>query len=115
MALQKINRLRKKKEIQDAWSRAKAVSVRSFRLFYVPNGLPHPRFAFVVSKKVSKSAVLRNRIRRRASEWIREHLKDIKKEFDYILNFSPLSATISRKEYYEDIERAFLECNRRLG
>ena len=115
MALKKINRLRKKKEIQDAWSRAKAVSVRSFRLFYVPNGLVHSRFAFVVSKKVSKSAVLRNRLRRRASEWIRAHPDGVQKGCDYILNFIPLAATISRKDYYEDIERAFLECKRRLN
>src|SRR5689334_5514559 len=30
-----------------------------------------PKFAVVVSKKVSKSAVVRNRIRRRTFEWIR--------------------------------------------
>jgi len=33
-----------------------------------------PKFAVVVSKKVSKHAVIRNRIRRRVFEWIRLNL-----------------------------------------
>jgi ribonuclease P protein component len=36
-----------------------------------------PKFAVVVSKKVSKSAVTRNRIRRRIFEWIRLNLKEL--------------------------------------
>lgn len=41
-------------------------------------GMPlSPKFAVVVSKKVSKSAVVRNRIRRRSFEWIRLNLKNL--------------------------------------
>ncbi len=36
-----------------------------------------PKFAVVVSKKVSKSAVVRNRIRRRIFEWIRINLPNL--------------------------------------
>jgi ribonuclease P protein component len=36
-----------------------------------------PKFAVVVSKKVSKSAVTRNRIRRRIFEWIRLNLENL--------------------------------------
>jgi ribonuclease P protein component len=42
------------------------------------------RFAVVVSKKVLKSAVARNRIRRRIYEAIRAKLPDLKKPSDYI-------------------------------
>ncbi len=35
------------------------------------NFRPHPKYAVIVSKKVSKSAVTRNRIRRRIYEWLR--------------------------------------------
>ena len=36
-----------------------------------PNALPYVRFGFVVSKRVSKLAVVRNRIRRRMREIVR--------------------------------------------
>lgn len=39
-----------------------------------------PKFAVVVSKKVSKSAVVRNRIRRRTFEWIRLHMSELKQD-----------------------------------
>lgn len=39
-----------------------------------------PKFAVVVSKKVSKSAVVRNRIRRRVFEWIRINLAHLSQE-----------------------------------
>ena len=37
----------------------------------VPNELPYDRFGFVVSKRVSKLAVVRNRVRRRMKEAVR--------------------------------------------
>ena len=37
----------------------------------VPNELPYHRFGFVVSKRVSKLAVVRNRVRRRMKEAVR--------------------------------------------
>lgn len=37
------------------------------------------RFAFIVSKKVSKSAVKRNKIRRQISSILRLHLSELKK------------------------------------
>lgn len=45
----------------------------------------HSRFSIVVSKKVIKSAVGRNRIRRRLYEYIRTHIKDIEGIHDIVL------------------------------
>ncbi|MCL1839695.1 ribonuclease P protein component [Candidatus Saccharibacteria bacterium] len=63
------------------------------------------RFAVVVSKKVLKSAVARNRIRRRVYEAIREQLPSLKSPNDHIftiyskdikdISFSELQAIIS--------------------
>ncbi len=39
-----------------------------------------PKFAVVVSKKVSKSAVVRNRIRRRIFEWIRLNNQSLRQD-----------------------------------
>ncbi len=54
-------------------------------LKYVPNtGRKSYRLAVVVSKKVSKSAVMRNRIRRRLYEIIRTHDKQISTACDLV-------------------------------
>ena len=56
----------------------KGTTIRSHNLFlvYAPNTRHHQRFAVVVSKKIEKTAVGRNRIRRRVYEAIRSELKD---------------------------------------
>lgn len=43
-----------------------------------------PRISVVVSKKVYKSAVGRNRIRRRIYEWFRTHLNDLNDTYDIV-------------------------------
>lgn len=52
----------------------KTLRHKDLNLIYAPNSRHHQRFAVVVSKKVLKSAVGRNRIRRRVYEAIRLEL-----------------------------------------
>ncbi len=59
--------------------------VEFMALRVAPNKRPDYRMAVVVSKKVSKSAVVRNRIRRRLYEIIRTIKKDADKEWPYDL------------------------------
>lgn len=54
-----------------------------------------PRCGVVVSKKVAKSAVVRNRIRRRVYEIIRTHLPDFLSPHDVVIIIStPMIATV---------------------
>ena len=53
-------------------------------LVFVENKKKYTRFAVIVSKKVEKSAVKRNRIRRRVYEALRKNLDLIPKEMDYL-------------------------------
>lgn len=46
-------------------------SMRSRRPRLNKDFFPHPKYSVIVSKKVAKSAVVRNRIRRRVYEWLR--------------------------------------------
>ena len=64
----------------------KGKTVRSPRmsLVFMKNTRGYTRFAVVVSKKVLKSAVGRNRIRRRVYEVIRLNIKSIPKGMDYL-------------------------------
>lgn len=62
----------------------------------------HSRFAVVVSKKVMKSAVGRNRIRRRLYEILRRNLENISQGHDIVLLVShPEIRTMSSTELEE--------------
>ncbi len=68
----------------------------------------HPRFAVVVSKKVLKSAVGRNRIRRRIYEAIRHELPHIHEPHDVVmLVFSSEVLTMPSAELTETVQYLF--------
>jgi len=48
------------------------------------NGLRVSRFGFVVSKKVDKRAVVRNKIKRILRSFVQENLKNIRPGFDFL-------------------------------
>lgn len=68
------------------YSNGKAVRSQYFTIKYVPNSRrKHPRFSVVVSKKVIKSAVGRNRIRRRVYEYVRTHMGELTGVYDIVI------------------------------
>lgn len=68
------------------YSKGKAVRSQCFTIKYVPNShRSHPRFSVVVSKKVIKSAVGRNRIRRRLYEYLRTHTDRLTETYDIVI------------------------------
>jgi ribonuclease P protein component len=68
------------------YANGKAVRSQLFTLKYVSNThRTHPRFSIVVSKKVIKSAVGRNRIRRRLYEYLRIHTDKLNGVYDIVI------------------------------
>ena len=68
------------------YSNGKAVRSQLFTVKYVLNThRKHPRFSVVVSKKVIKSAVGRNRIRRRLYEYLRLHTETLNNTYDIVI------------------------------
>lgn len=63
--LVKKYRLRRRRDFAYLHHQGRSAHAPAFSLKTVPNRLPHARAAVVVSTKVSKKAVIRNRIRRR--------------------------------------------------
>jgi ribonuclease P protein component len=64
-----------------------------------------PRFAVVVSKKVYKSAVKRNRIRRRIFEIIRLQIKSNSPIYDVVVNvYSPETLHLSPQKLRDELE-----------
>ena len=68
----------------------------------------HGRFAVVISKKVIKSAVKRNRLRRRIYEIIRQELPTLKDSHDIVLMvFSAEVYSMSHEALVELIKQLF--------
>jgi ribonuclease P protein component len=96
--LDKINRIKKKKDFETIFKNSKSFKNNLFIFKTVKNNLGLSRFGFVVSQKVSKKATIRNKVRRRLAEIIRSEIKNIKTGTDAVLIALP---GIEKKEFLE--------------
>ena len=70
--------------VRYTYQNGKTIRGSKISLVFADNSRNKQRYAVVVSKKILKSAVGRNRIRRRTYEAIRSELKNISKITQYI-------------------------------
>lgn len=70
--------------VRYVFQKGRAIRSPLFSLVYTPNTRGFQRFGVVVSKKVLKHAVGRNRIRRRIYEALRLELPNYQKPMDYL-------------------------------
>lgn len=77
--LPKENRLKKKKDFEQVFKEGKGFEEDFLFLKIRKSKSKETRFGFVVSQKVSKKAVVRNKIKRRLREIIREEIPLIQK------------------------------------
>lgn len=80
--LPKQNRLKKKTDFNRVFEKGKGVKVDSLLLKFVKNGLETSRFGFVAGLKISKKAVLRNKLKRRLRAAVRKKIPEIRPGFD---------------------------------
>ena len=99
--LAKINRIKKKKDFDEIFKKGKIFRSDSLIFKFKKNNLKESRFGFVVSLKVSKSAVVRNKIRRRMSEIIRQNMDGIKNGTDLVIIALP---GFEKKDFIETKE-----------
>ncbi len=83
------NRLRKKKDFEVVFKQGDGFRHGFLYLKIRKNNLDVSRFGFVISKKFSKKAVIRNKTKRRLSEIIKAKLLKIKKGMDVIVVVMP--------------------------
>lgn len=77
------NRL-KSKDFKEMRKKGRFFNEPFLSLIKTENNLNQNRFGFVVSQKISKKAVIRNKIKRRLREIIRNNLDKIKKNYNVI-------------------------------
>jgi ribonuclease P protein component len=96
--LPKLNRIKKKKDFEEIFKNSKSIKqdLLVFRVF--KNGTELKRFSPVVSLKVSKKAVVRNKIRRRLSVIIQKFLPEVMEGYDIL---AIALAGLEKKEYLQ--------------
>ncbi len=82
--LNKKYRFHSRGGVRYVYQKGKTIRTAKMSLVFVPNLKKFTRVAVVVSKKVEKTAVGRNRIRRRIYEVIRKNFELVPKEIDYV-------------------------------
>ena len=96
--LPRENRLKKEKDFKLVLRSKNFFSDDFLILKDIRNDLEISRFAFIVSKKISNKAVIRNRIKRLLREAVRADIKNIKGGWDIIF-FT--RKNIVEKKYFE--------------
>ena len=104
--LAKENRLRLKNDFKRVFEKGKFYQEGFLAVKILSNDSDVSRFGFIVSKKISKKAVVRNKIKRRLRESVRLKLKNgsIKNGFD--------AAVLARPEI---IDKSFFEIDGAVG
>ncbi len=102
--LQKKFRFHSRGGVRYTYAHGKTIRTPKFSLIYNDNSRGFQRFAVVVSKKVEKTAVARNRIRRRVYEALRLELPnyDLKRDHIFIV-YNKDIATMDFSELREQI------------
>jgi len=103
MMLPKVNRLKKKTDFTRVYRKGRSFSTLYLWLKVLPNHLDYNRIGVVVSRKVSKKAVVRNRTKRRLRSLMRIYLLLIEPGHDIVLTSRP-----------EIIKQSYLVVNQNL-
>lgn len=109
--LPKENRLQKTRDFDVVFKKGRFFGTKFLSLKYMENGLAQTRVGFVVSTKVSKSAVKRNRLKRQMREIFRLNLDKIKPGFDISVITKPGATDLE----YQDLEKDILWVLKKVG
>lgn len=105
-----IGHLRKKKDFEAVFKMGRSSYDQLMGAKIMPNNLPELRLGIVVSNKVSKKAVLRNRLRRQIRYIAAKHAKDTNPGNDLVIIMLPAALG----QPFAALERSFLFNTRRL-
>lgn len=109
--LKRNQRISKKNDFNDIFKFGKNFSNNLLVLKVFPNGFDFCRFAAVVSLKISKKAVERNKMRRRIMEILRAREENIKKGFDLVF----IGKTDLKKADFAQMEKSVEDLIKKSG
>ncbi len=107
----KENRLTKNKEFDNVWQKGRSSFDKILGVKALKNDLKISRFGIIVSTKVSKKAVLRNKIKRRIREISKKHFENLKNGFDIVIIAQKASLVEDFSALKKSVEDNFKKLN----
>ena len=107
MVMRKAHRLASRKDIEELFRRGQRTESALFRLVAARNASGRLRFALVAPRAADKRAAARNRIRRRAREWVRRRPGILALPYDAAIVFKKQAVGAPRPAFYKDLEFIF--------
>jgi ribonuclease P protein component len=104
--LAKEKRIRSTRDFKKVYQKGSFFFQKSFNINYLKNKTNFTRLGFVVGKKVSSKAVIRNQIKRKFRESARVLYDDLPKGYDIIINIKKEALNIKQKELEAEIRNS---------
>lgn len=99
------NRLKKKINFARVEIDGKMIQSKSFGMgTYNRGDEESSHFGFIISTKISKKAVIRNKIKRIISETIRKRLGSVSKGLDVVFLIKPVAVKISKEDLEKEVD-----------
>lgn len=105
--LPRSNKVTRKKEVEELAKKGRRCTSAFFIIKVLPNNTQHNRFVIVVSGKVHKKAVKRNKIRRQVREIIRTDLLQGSRGHDVMVVVKDTALEQTFAELRNDLSRTF--------
>jgi len=102
--LPKKNLLKKKKDFDNIFKKGRTKAGRLVFLRFLKNNTKEVRISFIVSSKISKKAIIRNKIKRRMREIFKQNIDNIEKGIDMAIIARPEIINKNYQEIKNDIE-----------
>lgn len=84
-----LETIKKKQDFNSVYRRGKLIKNRDFLIRYLKNEKYTNRLGVVISKKVSKKAVYRNKLRRQIKEYFSHKNNELKQGYDILVTAKP--------------------------
>jgi len=98
-------RLVKEKDFKRIFKLGKSFYSKIFRIKILANELDSNRYGIVISTKVSKKAVERNKLKRQVRASLKEFNRKLIKGFDLVVIVSPLALNQEYKTIQSELEK----------
>jgi ribonuclease P protein component len=110
--LAKVYSLKGERTIKEVLKNGKKFQSDNFGAFFTESkDQENPKFAFVISKKVSKLAVNRNRVKRAMSEAVRRNVKNVPNKIQIVFLAKKSIVERSTEEIMKEVESFISKSN----
>lgn len=103
-------RLRQTRDINRVYARGRYGGAGGLHIKALKNNLEHARATIVVGKKVSKKAVIRNRIRRQIAGYLEANWQTIEPGYDIVVSVHEDISKISSVDLGKQLTSALVKC-----